>query len=108
MMDLKPVYGGILIGIGAAVGVLAVIACATRHPAPAFVAGVLAIGAGISLDTVQVVISNQVIYRSYSVFELRGPAAYLAAASCGFAVLVTLALVLAIAAVRARRNDSPR
>ena len=93
ILDLKPVYGSFLIASGVTIAVLALVIAWRRSPAPALLAGALAIVSGLSLRAVDVVIDNPVIYRSYSVFSLRGTAPWTAALACLTALLIAVVLV---------------
>jgi hypothetical protein len=106
VMDLKPTYSAILIVLGALIGLFAAFAARLRRPGLAGAVAVLAFAAGFSLDSVQVVIDNSVIYRSYSVFELRGPGPWIAGAASLAAMILAIALTAALIHGRHRSADT--
>lgn len=96
--DLKPSYATGLIAAGVGIAVLAIAAAFLRRPALAGLACAIAVVAGISLDYVEVIIDTPVIYRAYSVFELRGEGPWVAAVACLAAGLGSAVLAGLIAA----------
>ena len=90
LVDLKPVYSGILVAAGALIALCGLTAAATRRRALALAGACIALGAGISLDWVEVVMESAVKNQVSTPWELAGAGPRLA----GYASLIALAAAL--------------